>query len=938
MGMASSQARLLSLTSRQLDVELRAQVLQARKLQLESDSKHVYNNYMEALNESSIKYRFTNNLGESVTRDATLNGLQNGLVGAYGASDKVMFMSSIDGNTLYVTPTVNNKYDLSGISEGKYANMNAYLEKILGPQAFESVQSAVNTSSSIKPLEEVIKILNTDSKAGGETANFYSAYRSPQNLIEFIDWSGQSAGGVKPMILIRNVDDFTAYLNTFSENIQRLIDTDNSESDAAFSHVDDFLNMDIYFMDSSIFASNDEDFLVALQNAANANEILKTQTGGLDLEQYWDYNLYLLNNNTQSDSSWYGGYYYITNNEDTASSLKGKPVNTVTTLEENSEIWSNLKKIFASSDSDNIQIQKASLMYEHVMRSGLNSYADEYASNMTNVTGFVSGAQLYEISKGEYNIVTAGNNVGDTASNIYNALTMFKTDYENTYNVPNIPTLDEIKKYLAYEDDNGNLYPMINYSNILYNLNKSCELYLAYRSGNLEECLDKYNSLTLAPEFAENTTAEKAKAKELDILGNRTKITDAEFSEQLDSSSNYFMNLINEINKFTQYGGEGLVQQYPPVKTSTVDDPVWDDARRREFLADWKTSDYDDEKGTYAYKLLNDEIPLGLFVQDSIEYTTIEDDNVVRPSDYALANNIYMAISEYTINNDEKENVAYGDSATFKKIYDKVAGLTDEQCYQAQKIIQDYLDWQKKEVYFVGGVESLQNYFLGDSTDKSFLSNSEVAGKTFSTRDEGITTATAYSDTEAEKYFEHYSDFMTVESTRTIDTSKPDVQKAIAMYKLGSSYSNIEVTSESLASDAEYVNNMVKNAAGVLLTVDTSKVAATEYEYLTYSSNWDDDGEEKHLKEVSNKMGANVAIEDVDVATSIYLEEVFDSAKANQAQAIYESEMAKINVKETRIDTELTELEAERQAIKTAQDSTKQVAKDNVSLTFKLFS
>lgn len=48
--------------------------------------------------------------------------------------------------------------------------------------------------------------------------------------------------------------------------------------------------------------------------------------------------------------------------------------------------------------------------------------------------------------------------------------------------------------------------------------------------------------------------------------------------------------------------------------------------------------------------------------------------------------------------------------------------------------------------------------------------------------------------------------------------------------------------------------------------------------------------------------------------------------------------MRKINRKETKIDTDLSQLEAERTAIKTEQDTLKNVAKENVDLTFKLFS
>ena len=50
MGMSSSQARLLSLTARQHNVEYRAQKLQDEKLQMANDSDRVYKTYLKVLN------------------------------------------------------------------------------------------------------------------------------------------------------------------------------------------------------------------------------------------------------------------------------------------------------------------------------------------------------------------------------------------------------------------------------------------------------------------------------------------------------------------------------------------------------------------------------------------------------------------------------------------------------------------------------------------------------------------------------------------------------------------------------------------------------------------------------------------------------------------------------------------------------------------------
>lgn len=77
---------------------------------------------------------------------------------------------------------------------------------------------------------------------------------------------------------------------------------------------------------------------------------------------------------------------------------------------------------------------------------------------------------------------------------------------------------------------------------------------------------------------------------------------------------------------------------------------------------------------------------------------------------------------------------------------------------------------------------------------------------------------------------------------------------------------------------------------------------------------------------------------ETNVATDTELQEVANDESVKKAEADYEANMRKINRKETKIDTELSSLEAERTSIKTEQESLKTVIKDNVNLSFKLFS
>lgn len=77
---------------------------------------------------------------------------------------------------------------------------------------------------------------------------------------------------------------------------------------------------------------------------------------------------------------------------------------------------------------------------------------------------------------------------------------------------------------------------------------------------------------------------------------------------------------------------------------------------------------------------------------------------------------------------------------------------------------------------------------------------------------------------------------------------------------------------------------------------------------------------------------------DTSVMTSTKLQEVSDEIGLKKAEAQYEADMSKINKKDARFDTELAQLETERNAIKDEIETLKTVAKDNADRTFKIFS
>lgn len=109
MGLASSQARLLSLTSRQHTIEANAQRLLSDKMRLSNQSDAAYQKYMNALDNTILKTRQMNALGETSWIDGSVINLMR-----YGAADNtsgsVFYVQDLEDNKLYVPKEVSDNY------------------------------------------------------------------------------------------------------------------------------------------------------------------------------------------------------------------------------------------------------------------------------------------------------------------------------------------------------------------------------------------------------------------------------------------------------------------------------------------------------------------------------------------------------------------------------------------------------------------------------------------------------------------------------------------------------------------------------------------------------------------------------------------------------------------------------------------------------------
>lgn len=122
MGLAASQARLLSITSRMSDTELRSQLINNAKMRLTTDSAKVSDEYIAALNQTQMMFTNFDRAGNERYQNLTFNALtayssynnQYGLVNNNGQ----LLVSDLDANNFVASgQNVNNFLHLYGLEQ-----------------------------------------------------------------------------------------------------------------------------------------------------------------------------------------------------------------------------------------------------------------------------------------------------------------------------------------------------------------------------------------------------------------------------------------------------------------------------------------------------------------------------------------------------------------------------------------------------------------------------------------------------------------------------------------------------------------------------------------------------------------------------------------------------------------------------------------------------
>ena len=165
MGMSSSQARLLSLTSRMHDIEYKAQKLEAQKLQMANESAHVYQKYEDALNKTKIQGMTIGADGAAAFIDASLLVLEG------NAGDDNL------AGTIFLKNTYNDKIYVSRMNADKFklpedGNLGTEIE-FMDRLGYTTTILGFDTVSNSNPVERYTAIATIKgSESKREVPNF----------------------------------------------------------------------------------------------------------------------------------------------------------------------------------------------------------------------------------------------------------------------------------------------------------------------------------------------------------------------------------------------------------------------------------------------------------------------------------------------------------------------------------------------------------------------------------------------------------------------------------------------------------------------------------------------------------------------------------------------------------------------------------------------
>lgn len=942
MGMSSSQARLLSLTARQHNVEYRAQKLQAEKLQMANDSDRVYNTYLTALNATKIQARIFDNSGSDTFKDATLSMLVDGMIPAdsqFYDKDKTyaatsLFLKDTATGKLIVTKAY---ADANGIKEND--NFTGSLEDWLiqknAPTKTEGYTQGWNTITDPDTITAFTAVANssfskfsygytyspvensTDPTFDEEELAPYAEFNNTHKTVSGIDVSTVSSFTAGQTYTISNAND-----------LNKLLELSATQSTAGVNFV---MTGDVNMKNVTNW-SGIKNFEGTFDGNGYKISNLTGSQGLFDSTKNAEIkNIGLENININGNSEAIGGL--IGNAVDTNISnayTTGNIKNTNTSTFTHSKVnhsgnvgsgglvgfyfadlgkTTTIENVYSATDITTSAYNAGGLLGCYFIQHGSShpNFKNAYAvGNITGTTNVGGIAGYWKVDPDNHsntdtsNIYSGGNVSGATNIGGFVGVLSCWDDADDTFSFTNITTTSKVS-------GSTNTGVLIGENNAVTNSTKANFINSGYGAG-----INPGMSMVGKTTSGTAEIPETGGGVESFVVAGRTP-----------STSGLSSNLIAAMIK----AGE-----YDPYTDTDGSQKAEIDRKVANFLNQFQDSDTDNKKLFYLNNKLvsylkgnNDDAFAKLLVKD-IQDGTTSNTGAYQTAGTMSSGKIKRQTEDQSWDatfNGSKGNLTVANKKTIEanlKAAAKMAGssITDA---DIEAFLDLYKTDNKQDLAALGRVNDILVEYSKTKKTNTNLQNlfNNIKTKTKSTEiNPEIDNLDNYNvnydsqDRSGQVKVTNATKQEPIPGTReVIDYDNSTTQQLIKDYyaQLGGYIIIGDTPDEAgLCDSTEWLTNMINNARATFVTM--------EYNAVT--------------KEATQR--------EVSVANETSLQEVANTENVKKAEATYEKDMKKINKKETKIDTELQQCEAERSSIKTEQDSLKSVIKDNVDLTFKLFS
>ncbi len=893
MGMSASQARLLTLTARQHDVEWKAQKLQAEKLRLANDSDRVYNTYLEALSATKIQARVCDKWESDTFKDATLAMLEHGYLtnpDVISAANPLFLQETgINGATsILVTQKIAEQYGISPTDKPWTGTMDEffYAEGLTDAQH----KKVVNTYDAGGTYEVINGTV--DSYIGIDNSN-YVQYKNVANY-----------DGVVPNTL------------TGQETVN-CADFKNTVTPVNTSGMTQINSSTATLSSGQSYRISDAAGLQQLQSLVNDKGV---DTTGVTI--YLDRDIDMSGITDWSGISSFKGTFngngYVIDGLTGTQGLFTQL--TSTAVVKNVGLTNVNISNTSGSGTGGIAGKNAGIIENCYVTGDISS-----AGHVGGIVGENSGGTIKDCNT-DINITSSGQCIGGISG--HNSGTVIgcgatgvitgtgtwvgglvghntgTTVIQDSSTNIDISTTGTVKGVVIGYTNNDNL----TIDNITYNdasgIDKICgnKENSSWTSGQFKTGVNipYIDTTDFSGDFAENILAALIKSGNVDIA-NENSVNTAK----------------NNIKKYIKIlYGTGSNEEL--VYIANINDRIYD------YLTDGVK--YDDETDADFIQSLANDVNNGSTSATKnskfqTEYNSTEN-NVTLSTTNQGYNCIDSVNGSLTIPS-KSTMIATLTAALIKNGLDSADANT-----KATNFFNRY-DWNNPtdKAYLANINDILIEYGTGDFNYKIDDLFSKVKNDNNTVRYEKLPDYIDFPEhynitvnnnsanptiTQKKKYIPNYVD------VKDWDYDLPEVKAALQKYLLRQT--GIKIIDDEQAYSTNWLTNMINCGLAQFAYLDIDSALEKQ-----------NDGSIVINSQKMNIVGTSIANE-----TS--LQEVQDTEMLKKAEATYEANMRKINRKETKIDTDLSQLEAERTAIKTEQDTLKNVAKENVDLTFKLFS